>query len=155
MTALASRGNRRVPDKQQMKAYLAQGMTQQQIADAWAEHPEGARVTRNAIGMAMQRYNLKPANPVPRYDAVLPWRVRQEHLTDYNARMLRLEGRRLKRRKLDPDEKRRLDSWKKALAEMDRVVHYDPRTTEGFFWVPREPADEGLLIRHPDRHPED
>lgn len=141
---------RQTPDKEQLKKYLARGMTQQQIADAWFEET-GTRVSRNAITMAMQREKLTPTNPQPRYSDLLPWRVKVEHIRHYDARMLRAESRirrkrSVKAKKADPDYER-VESWKQTLTENSAVVLYDGLTEQGFFWVPREPTDDDLIRR--------
>jgi len=140
------------PDKGQLKKYINQGLTQQQIADAWFEET-GVRVTRNAISMAMTSSGLKPANPRPRYDGNLPWRVKIEHSKAYDARMLRaaarIEGKRKKDRLSDPEYKRYI-SWLEQLKENDAVVGYAPNTPQGFFWLPRLATDDPEdLIRRP------
>lgn len=126
----------KVPDKTTMRRYLARGMTQQQIADAWLEET-GERVARSAIAMAIERYDLRSANPRPTYDELLPWTVAVEHRNHMDARMLRLEGRRRAGKPLNEQEARYLERWKEELAEANAVVYYDRDTSEGFFWVPR------------------
>lgn len=138
-----------VPSKTQMKRYLSKKLTQQQIADAWEEET-GVKVSRSAIAMAIARYELKSPKPRPRYDEVLPWRVHQEHQNNINARMLRLEGRRLEGRKLTEKEQRWLNNWKANLQEAGAVVTYlpdDPAFPEGFVWMKRLPGDGDSLVR--------
>ena len=141
---------RLTPSKEQLKQYLAQGLTQKQIAEKW-EEDSGQRVTRNAITMAMAREGLTPNNPVPRYTDLLPWKVKMEHLRHYHARMLRAESRirRLKTekaKKADPDY-RRLQSWKQDLADSNAVVMYDPETPDGFYWTYRQDGDDDIIRR--------
>lgn len=150
MIATAPSGtNRKVPGPDQMKTYLARGLTQQQIADEWAKDT-GVRVTRNAITMAMKRYKLDAAKPLPRYEDLLPWHVRIEHAKNYNARMLRAEGRirRLSKakQKKDPDYER-VESWKRKLDSLGAVVLYDPDTPAGFYLTPRLRSDDDLIRR--------
>lgn len=139
-----------VPGKTELKVYLSRGMTQQQIADTWGE-VTGIKPSRSAIGLAIARYGLKSATPRPRYDDLLPWRVRTEHKMHYDARMLRLEGQSRAGKKLTADSARDLASWKRQLEELDAVVHYDGDTEEGFHLVRRDPAldEPGSLIRKP------
>lgn len=135
---------RRVPDREQMQAYLRRGLTQRQIAERWRED-SGLSVTRNAIGMAMKRYGLQPLHPQNRYSELIPWRVREEHLRHYDAAMLRLEARRRAGLALDPTWERRLDSWLKLLADTDAVIYYDPETSQGFWHVRRESQDADII----------
>ncbi len=80
-----------------------------------------------------------------RADELLPWKVNPEHRHLYPALMLRLEGRLRDGRPIDPVKMRRLESWKQSLAEDNLVVHYDPETEEGFFYIPREEQDTDLI----------
>lgn len=138
----------RVPDKTRMRHYLASGLTQQQIVEAW-EAESGHRVSRSAVAMAIERYGLKSSRPRPTYDELIPWRVATEHQGHIDARMLRLEGRRRAGLKLTEDQQRWLDQWKQDLLHADAVVAYDRNHPEGFFWVQRdgEPEDE-LILRN-------
>jgi hypothetical protein len=144
---MSSRGGvQLVPGATELRRYLEQGLTQQQIVDAWDE-ASGVRVSRSAIGMAIERYGLRSAKPRPRYEDMLPWTVRTEHLMHNDARMLRLEGRRRKGGALSEAEKRWLTQWRERLEEAKAVVIYDAATTEGFFWIERQETDDDIIRR--------
>ena len=64
--------------------------------------------------------------------------------------MLRVEGRRRAGREIRPQDEARLPSFKRDLTERGLVVHYDPDTEQGFFYVPARPEDADL-IRVPRR----
>lgn len=138
----------RVPNKTQMRQYLERGLTQAQIVDAW-EQESGFRVSRSAIAMAIERYDLKSAHPRPRYEDLLPWTVAVEHRQHIDARMLRLEGRRRAGQRLSESEARWLQQWKDDLERVGGVVHYERDTDEGFFWIPREKEHGDELIARP------
>ena len=53
----------KVPDKEVMRRYVDQDLTQAQIAEAWGEKT-GVKPSRSAIAMAMQRYGISPAHPI-------------------------------------------------------------------------------------------
>ena len=55
--------------------------------------------------------------------------------------MLRAEARFREGKELTDEDKVRLPTWRKRLKNQNLVVHYDPDTTEGFFYVP--PARRG------------
>ena len=148
---MSSMSTQVAPSKQELAALLGQGLTQKQIVDEW-EAKSGHRVARSTIAMAIERYGLKSSNPRPRYEDTLPWEVHIEHAHHTDARMLRLEGRRRRRGKLTEKEKRLLTNWTKLLHESNAVVHYDPLTEKGWWWVPREPEDGGDIIRRPEAH---
>ena len=46
---------------------------------------------------------------------------------------------------LKPDQESRLDSWLEWLKTENAVVHYDPETKEGFFYIPRQAGDKDLI----------
>ncbi|MEU2111506.1 hypothetical protein [Streptomyces sp. NPDC019507] len=83
-----------------------------------------------------------------RADDLLPWKVRPEHRHAYPAIMLRTEARLRAGRDMTERDSKRLSSWKTMLADEGLVVHYDPDTEDGFFYVPREAGDADL-IREP------
>jgi len=139
-------GRKRTPDKERLQKYLRRGLTTTQILEEW-QAESGELVTRQAISMAIQRYGLEPANPKPRYDNLLPWRVREDHIHHYDARMLRLEGRRRAGGTLRDEDQKRLDSWKRQLDDAGAVVAYDESFPEGFVWVERRDGDD--LIHRP------
>lgn len=139
-------GVQRGPGKTELRRYVEKGLTQQQIADAW-EKESGHRLSRSAIGMALARFDLQSARPRPRYEDTLPWVVVSEHRMAYDARMLRLEGRRRRGGKLSEKEKHLLTIWREALDQENAVVTYDAATAEGFFWTPRLPEDDDILRR--------
>jgi len=126
----------KVPNKTQLRRYLSKGLTQKEIVDLW-EQESGERVSRSAIAMAIERYDLKSAHPRPTYPELLPWVIGEEHRQHLDARMLRLEGRRRAGRRLYEFEQRVLDQWKEALERANAVIHYEKDTDEGFFWIPR------------------
>jgi hypothetical protein len=122
-------------------------MTQAQIVDAW-EKRSGHRVSRSAISMAIERYDLREyAHSRPNYPEMLPWTVSLVHRHHNDARMLRLEGRRRDGGKLHPDEARWLEGWKRELRNANAVVHYERDSEEGFYWVPR---DHPSVVAGPD-----
>ncbi|MCW2843333.1 MAG: Pirin domain protein [Nocardioides sp.] len=135
-----------VPDKTQMRRYLDQGMSQAKIVEAY-EKDTGVRVSRSAIAMAIGRYELKSSRPRPRYMETLPWTVLPEHRDHTDARMLRLEGRRREGGSLTVKELRWLQTWLETLNARNAVVDYNPRTKQGFWWVPREETDDDIVRR--------
>lgn len=140
---------RRVPDADQLRAYLDKGLTHAEIADAWLKD-SGVRVSRSTVSMAVARYNLKDHSPRAhmRHSDLIPWHLDPEHVYRPEARLLRLEGRRRAGHLLREDESRWLENWKTELSNAGAVVHYDPDTEEGFFWVSK--ADPRVVTEGPD-----
>ncbi|MFI6286377.1 hypothetical protein ACIBCM_16705 [Streptomyces sp. NPDC051018] len=87
---------------------------------------------------------------ITRDDDLIPWFVKEEHRWLYPLAMLRVEARRRDGRTLTENDRSRLTSWREMLTAQNTVVHYDPDTEEGFFYVPRR-ADDVDLIRRPER----
>lgn len=138
-----------VPDKTTLRRYLRKGLTQKQVAEEW-ERESGFRVTRSAIGMAMARYNLTGRRQRGRYEDLIPWYVLPEHRESADAKVLRLEGRRRRGKPLNERDATRLANWRRDLLAQDAVVHYDPETEQGWWWVPRRPTDDDI-IRYPPK----
>lgn len=128
-----------LPPTQDLRRYVEAGMTHAQIADHIRE-TTGLVVSRSAVSSALSRAGL--TTEAPRYRSELPWRVRAEHLTQYQARMLRLLGRRRASVELTDDEAQRLDAWLEALAERELVVAYVP-DGPGFLYVDADEIDDG------------
>lgn len=82
-----------------------------------------------------------------RDDKLIPWHLKDEHRWQFPAQMLRAEGRKRVGKELTPDIARRLEGFLRRLEREGLVVHYDPDTKEGFFYVPRRPGIDNDLIR--------
>lgn len=128
-----------IPGRDTLAHWVDEGLTHQQMADRVFEQT-GERVTRSAISMALRRHNLVTTD-LPRYHEEIPWRVKVEHLRAYPVRMLRLLGRRNLTGELNPAEDERLENWLALLEKENAVVAYDPDSTTGFMYVPREDGD--------------
>lgn len=76
---------------------------------------------------------------------LIPWKVEEEHRWLYPLCMLRVLARRRRGVELSDNDEARLDSWLRMLKEKDVVVHYDPDSPDGFYYVPREPTDADVI----------
>ncbi|MGW0861310.1 hypothetical protein [Streptomyces sp. NPDC002611] len=76
---------------------------------------------------------------------LIPWKIKTEHQWKYPVAMLRLVARVKAGYSITDDEAARLASWKEMLAEENAVVHYDPETEDGFFYVPRQKEDDEYI----------
>jgi hypothetical protein len=123
------------------------GMTQQEIADETYRRT-GQRVTRAAVSAAMARAGMPPRRG--RYNELIPWTVKVEHGNHYACRMLRAESRLRAGLPLPDAELRRLRNWRQLLSDNGAVVHYDPDTRQGFFYVDARKGIDMDLIRRPD-----
>jgi len=88
---------------------------------------------------------------IARNDDLIPWEVKREHRWRYPLAMLRHEAR--QRSGLESAEgiPEKLAAWKANMEAEGVVVHYDPDTEDGFFYVPRRKGIDTDLIRVPDR----
>lgn len=135
-----------VPDKAQLRKYLAAGLTQKQIVEQY-EKDTGIKVSRSAIGMAISRYGLKSSRPRDRYMDMIPWQLSPAHQDHPDARLLRFEARRRRGLDLNDRELTWLSGWLKKLDDEQAVIVYRPETTEGFWWVERTDDDDDLIRR--------
>lgn len=78
---------------------------------------------------------------------LIPWVLLPQHRPRYPAKMLRLEARRRAGKELTPENQTRLDAWLEQRQMTDTVVHYDPETDQGFWYVARRPGVDDDLIR--------
>ncbi|PSL04147.1 hypothetical protein CLV30_106152 [Haloactinopolyspora alba] len=85
-----------------------------------------------------------------RDDSLIPWAMKREHRWLFAPKMLRLEAKLRAGKSIDKDDKARLDSFKERLKTDGRVVHYEPDTKEGWFYVPAREGIDTDLIRVPD-----
>lgn len=133
-----------VPEAAELMRMIRRGMTTQQIADEVYDKT-GVRVTRQAVSAALARAGYDSLRP--RYEDLIPWRVKPVHGSHYALRMLRAEARRRAGEELGEMESRRLASWLKQLKMHKVVVHYDRDTDEGFHYIPAQPGED--LIHNP------
>lgn len=122
---------------------LERGMTHREIAEA-VSRETGHPVRRSTVSAAIHRAGL--GGTAKKYPDELPWTVKEEHLTHYAARMLRLLGRRRAGIQNSAEMDARLDAWLRQLEENHAVVTYLPNTEEGFFYVDGEPNEKGVPI---------
>lgn len=120
------------------------GLTHEKIAEILTRQT-GYPIKRSSVSAALSRAG--EASAAKRYVEEIPWRVRQEHLTHYAARMLRLLGRRRAGINNSAETDKRLDAWLRQLAEAEAVVTYVEDTPEGFFYIKASPDVEGIPVR--------
>ena len=68
------------PGKAELAEMLRRKLTQAQIVAEWQERT-GQKCSRSAIAMAIKRYGLESARPRPRYEELIPWKVRRSTVT--------------------------------------------------------------------------
>jgi hypothetical protein len=138
-----------LPDKNTLEKWLEEGLTQQQMVER-VEETTGHRVTRAAISMALRRHGFERQKN--RWDELLPWRIKTEHLNHPYAQRLRELSRRKAGVGNSPAQDRTLDNWLVEMEAHNAVVMYVYDSPEGFYAVPRREADgdgEYDMIRKP------
>ena len=128
-----------LPPTDVLLRFVDQGLTHQEIADH-LHQTLGVSVSRSTVSAALSRAGV--SRGTMRYREELPWRVKGEHLTQYQARMLRLLGRRRAGSELTDEEDARLDSWMESLEENKWVVGYAP-DNGGFIYIDADEVNDG------------
>ncbi|MEU8133224.1 hypothetical protein [Streptodolium elevatio] len=131
----------------EVKRWFEEGRTYAWMIEEY-ERKYHIETTPSMWGNFRRRHGLDRRNV--RDDDLIPWAVKIEHRWLYPLAMLRHEARRRAGHTLDEEDQKRLNSWHQMLKEEQVVVHYDPDTEEGFFYVPRLPGDDDI-IRRPAR----
>lgn len=81
---------------------------------------------------------------------LIPWAIDVKHRYDYPVLMLRKEARRRAGFPMTAEQEHEIDAWLAGMEANNAVLHYDPDTEQGWFYVPREPGDTDI-IRRPSR----
>ena len=132
-----------LPSKDELKKLIDQGYTHAQIA-AEVSRQTGRPVRRSTVSSAIHRAGL--SGPAKIYTEELPWTIKEQHLTAYAPRMLRLLGRRRAGVQNSAEMDARLDAWLDQLRREHAVVAYLPETDQGFWYVDGEPDENGIPI---------
>lgn len=138
----------KIQDEQEVLGWFREGWTYQQMSAEYRRKYD-IEMTATAWGNFRHRRGLPRRQAMD--DALVPWLVRPEHRNNYLLSMLRMESRRVAGLVMREVASRKLTSWKSKLAARGQVVTYDPGSTSGFSYVPRQPEDGDGLIRQPAR----
>jgi len=145
--------NVKVPIVDEVVRWIKDGKKLTWIVDE-IQRKYGVKVGYSTV-VDIRRRNDIPAL-IGRHDDLIPWPLRKEHRHKMPPKMLRALGRRRNGEPLGPTVERELDRWLVARAETSpeapygTVVHYNPLTKEGWFYVARRPGIDNDLIRVPD-----
>ncbi|AFU62008.1 putative repressor [Streptomyces phage phiHau3] len=136
-----------IQDEQEVIRWFEEGWSYQEMTE---EYQRKYNIEMKPSAWGNFRYRKGLDRRIARDDELIPWAVERKHRSLYPLMMLRLEGRRRAGLPNDEEKTKRLESWKQMLEEENAVVHYDPDTVDGFFYVPREPKDDDI-IRKPEK----
>lgn len=141
-------GATKVRSEDEIKRWFEEGKTYAWMAEEY-ERKYNLRVVPSMFANLRRRRGWD--RRITRDDELIPWMVKDEHRWAYPVVMLRVEARRRAGRPLRKVDSDRVEPWKKELLEKGLVVHYDPDTDDGFFYVPARPGVDLDLIRVPSR----
>lgn len=136
----------KIVSEEEVIRWIREGRTYQWMTEEYSRRYH-IKITPSAF--ANIRYRRGLDRRITRDGDLIPWKVADQHRHVYPLAMLRVEARRREGRTLRASDAERLTGWKAQLAEGDLVVHYEPSTEEGFFYVPRRPGVDRDYIREP------
>lgn len=132
----------KVQDMQEALRWLEEGKTYQWIVDEYIRKYNIE--TTISMWAAIRRRNGINVRLV-RDDDLIPWAVKPEHRHAHAVSMLRAEARKRAGKTLTPLMADMLEAWLNGLERDETVVHYDPDTNEGWWYVPRLPSDTDIV----------
>lgn len=137
---------RRLPDARALRNLREQGWTLDQIGKEFG-------VKRAAVWSALNRGGFVDRQPT--YADVLPWKIADEHKALSIMRYFRLLAKKKAGQLLSDNDSQNLQNWLDQLEEHGVVIAYHPDAPPnaasqkgGFYYVPREPTDKGI-VREP------
>jgi hypothetical protein len=141
-------GARKIVDESEVIRWFEDGWTYAEMADEY-RRKYNIETVPSMWGNFRRRKGLD--RRIERNDDLIPWAVERDHRWAYPLMMLRTEGRRRAGLEVAESMTGRLDRWLEQMTKDDTVIHYDPETEEGFFYVPRRKGVDMDLIRVPER----
>ncbi|MFI5863575.1 hypothetical protein [Streptomyces sp. NPDC051546] len=135
-------GKRKIQNESEVIRWFEEGRTYQWMIDEY-RRKYNIETVQSMWGNFRRRHGLDKR--IVRDNELIPWPVKVEHRWAYPLAMLRTEARRRANKTLTETDQSRLASWLEMLRENDAVVHYDPDTEEGFFYIPREAGDDDII----------
>lgn len=136
----------KIVNEQEVLRWFGEGRTYHWMVEEYGRK-YGIETAPSMWGNIRRRYGLD--RRITRNADLIPWQVRPEHRWAYPVGMLRMEARRREGRSNPKGYIPRLDAWLERMAEDGTVVHYDPETDEGWFYVPRRQGLDTDIIRTP------
>lgn len=141
-------GVSKIQDEQEVFRWFEEGKTYQQMVDIYLEKYN----IETTITMWANFRRRKGLDRRYAYDEqLIPWAMKLEHRHSYPILMLRKEARRRAGLKLPEGVDREVDAWIAGMDVNGTVLHYDPDTEQGWFYVPRRDGTDKDLIREPER----
>lgn len=140
--------NVKIPNEDEATRWIKEGKTYGWIIEE-IERKYGVRIGHATLSDLRRRKGI-PRRSI-RSDDLIPWAVLPEHRHRFAVQMLRALGRRRAGMSNSPKIESKLNAWLRSLEEQGAVVHYDPDTEQGWWYVPRRPDIDTDVIRVPER----
>ena len=140
--------NSKIQNEQEVVRWFEEGRTYRWMCEEYLRK-YNLQVQPSMFGNFRNRRGL-PRRYV-RNDDLIPWAVKEQHRWEYPVMMLRLEARKRGGMTISEDNEGRLRAWHRHMEETGTVLHYDPDTPEGWFYVPRRTGIDKDVIREPGR----
>ncbi|MEU7905900.1 hypothetical protein [Actinoplanes sp. NPDC049118] len=137
----------KIVNMEEVKTWMDEGRTYQWMVDEYLRKYD---IQTNPSMWGNVRRRLALDRRTTQNDALIPWRLNEEHRGEYAVHLLRMEARRREGKELRPQDLAALTKWLEWLDHENLVLHYDPETKEGLFYIPREARDTDI-IRAPQR----
>jgi hypothetical protein len=137
----------KIQDQAEVIRWFEEGRTYDYMTEQYREK-YGIETVPSMWGNFRRRNGLK--RRLVRDDGLIPWEVKVEHRRLNPIAMLRAAARQRAGEELSERDAERLPGWLRTREQTDTVVHYDPDTDEGFWYVPRRPGVDMDLIREPE-----
>jgi hypothetical protein len=137
----------KIQNETEVKRWFEQGRTYAWMVEEY-RRKYNIETTISMWGNFRRRHGLE--RRVAWDDQLIPWVVQLEHRYDYPILMLRKEARRRAGLPLPEGADHEVDAWLRGMEENGTVLHYDPETEQGWFYVPRRADVDKDIIREPD-----
>lgn len=140
---------KKIMDEQEVVRWLEEGRTYRWMSETYLTK-YNLQVSPSMFSEYRSTHGLERRKV--RDTQLIPWAVREEHRWDAILSNLRVEAR--VRAGTNPDaldyvRRTNWEAFKRELMATNTVVHYDPDTEQGFFFVPREEQDDDIIRRPP------
>lgn len=138
----------KVVNEREVIRWLEEGRTYRWIVEEYRRRYD-VETTVSMWAAIRRRQGIEPR--LVRDPNLVPWYVKPEHRHAWPVTMLRGEARRRAGKPLTHKMEEMVDAFIRGLKADNTVVHYDPETEEGWWYVPPRPGVDTDLIRVPDR----
>lgn len=138
----------KIQSEQEVIKWIEEGKTYFWMVDQYLEK-YNIETTPSMFAAFRRRRGLPRRNV--RNDDLIPWLVKEEHRYAFPILNLRREARRRAGWDVPAEHLRELEGWLIHLEQGNLVVHYEPDTEQGWFYVEPRPGIDTDIIRVPDR----